>query len=228
MPEEQMVKDTPTKEEMSVVVAGQEDTRKVELDLEDAPFLKEEPSEAPAIKAQDNPDGSQASSESAPVSGKKKKKLFLLVGVGVFALLAVGGAVWWFLLRSPAPPPPPVIPIEPEVIVVPSAPSAPTPKPESIKELEAFIIPRQTQRGTHFLVCKFSTISTDPTVDTEIDHKLIPLRDALYYYLSSKSDDFLLNAGNATKIKEDLAAVLNHYITRGKIEDILFESYLNE
>ena len=29
-------------------------------------------------------------------------------------------------------------------------------------------------------------------------------------------------------IKQDLTSVLNDYLTHGKIEDILFESYLNE
>ena len=61
-----------------------------------------------------------------------------------------------------------------------------------------------------------------------MDHKMISLRDAIYYYLRSKSSAYLTDARNATAIKQDLTAVLNDYLTQGKIEDILFESYLNE
>ena len=54
------------------------------------------------------------------------------------------------------------------------------------------------------------------------------MRDALYFYLSSKSDEFLLNPANTATIKKDLSGVLNDYLTQGRIDDILFESYLNE
>ena len=107
-------------------------------------------------------------------------------------------------------------------------PKTPTAKPDSVKELAPFVIPRQTPKGARFLICKFSTVSQSPRVGMEIDQKLIPLRDALYYYLSSKTDEFLLDPANATTIKKDLGGVLNDYLTQGRIEDILFESYLNE
>ena len=61
-----------------------------------------------------------------------------------------------------------------------------------------------------------------------MDHKMISLRDAMYYYLRSKSSDYLTDSRNGPAIKQDLTAVLNDYLTQGKIEDILFESYLNE
>ena len=111
--------------------------------------------------------------------------------------------------------------------MVPSA-KTPTAQPDSVKELAPFVIPRQTPTGARFLICKFSTVSQSPRVGMEIDHKLIPLRDALYYYLSSKSDEFLLNPANTATIKKDLSGVLNDYLTQGRIDDILFESYLNE
>ncbi|MBO4300747.1 MAG: flagellar basal body-associated FliL family protein [Desulfovibrio sp.] len=230
MADEQMVKDPPEKEEVSVASGGQDSVRKVELDLDDAPFLKEEAPQPPAEATKESTAESPTPPEAPADTGKKKKKkLLLFVAVGVTVLLAAAAAAWWFLLRTPGPPPPPPVePVKPEVIVVPSTPSEPAAKAESLKELAAFIIPRQTPQGTRFLICKFSTLSTDPNVDTEIDNKLLPLRDALYYYLNSKSDEFLLNAANAAKVKQDLAGVLNDYITQGKIEDILFESYLNE
>lgn len=229
MAEQQEVKEAPPREELSVAVGGQDAVRKVELDLDDAPFLKEDEPPAPA-EASKEPAAKKESAapEDAPAATTKKKKLLLLAAVAGVILLLAAAAVWWFVLRTPPPPPPPPAPVEPEVIVVPGAPAASTAPAESVKELAAFVIPRQSPQGTRFLVCKFSTLSKDPAIDAEIDHKLIPLRDALYYYLSSKPDEFLLNPGNAAKVKQDLAGVVNDYITHGKIEDVLFESYLNE
>ena len=230
MAEQQEVKEAPPREELSVAVGGQDAVRKVELDLDDAPFLKEDEPPAPA-EASKEPAAKKESAapEDAPAATTKKKKLLLLAAVAGVILLLAAAAVWWFVLRTPPPPPPPpAAPVEPEVIVMPGAPAASTAPAESVKELAAFVIPRQSPQGTRFLVCKFSTLSKDPAIDAEIDHKLIPLRDALYYYLSSKPDEFLLNPGNAAKVKQDLAGVVNDYITHGKIEDVLFESYLNE
>ena len=140
-------------------------------------------------------------------------------------LLVAGAAIWWFVLRTPPPLPPD--PIKPEVIVVPT-PKTPSAQADNVKELAPFVIPRQTAKGARFLICKFSTVSQSPRVGMEIDQKLIPLRDALYYYLSSKPDEFLLDPASAPTIKKDLGGVLNDYLTSGRIDDILFESYLNE
>ncbi len=57
---------------------------------------------------------------------------------------------------------------------------------------------------------------------------MLSLRDAIYYYLRSKESAFLMDAHNGPEIKKDLLGVLNDYMTQGNIEDILFESYLNQ
>ena len=220
MAEKQDLKEAPAKDELQVAVSPDTSLRKVELDLDDAPFLTEQESPPPA-KKEDAP--LQVAADAPP---NKKKKLILIAGAATLVVvLAAAAAVWWFVLRTPPPPPPE--PVKPEVIVVPT-PKTPTAKPDSVKELAPFVIPRQTAKGARFLICKFSTVSQSPRVGMEIDQKLIPLRDALYYYLSSKTDAFLLDPANAPTIKKDLSGVLNDYLTQGRIDDILFESYLNE
>lgn len=140
-------------------------------------------------------------------------------------LLALGAAVWWFFLRVPALPPD--VP-KPEVIVVPSKPAATT-KAEYVKEFAPFLVERPDGKGgSRFLICKFSTLTKVPNLDKEMDQKMLSLRDALYYYLRSKDNDFLLSAENVQTIKQDLTSVLNNYLTQGQIEDVLFESYLSE
>ena len=221
MAEKQETKEAPAKDELQVAVSPDTSLRKVELDLDDAPFLQEQESPPPA-KTGSAP--LQVPDE-APAPNKKKKLLLIAGAAALLVLLVAAVAVWWFVLRTPPPPPPE--PVKPEVIVVPSAKS-PTAKPDSVKELAPFVIPRQTAKGARFLICKFSTVSQSPRVGMEIDQKLIPLRDALYYYLSSKSDAFLLDPASVPTIKKDLGGVLNDYLTQGRIDDILFESYLNE
>ena len=220
MAEKQDLKEAPAKDELQVAVSPDTSLRKVELDLDDAPFLTEQESPPPA-KKEDAP--LQVAADAPP---NKKKKLILIAGAAALVVvLAAAAAVWWFVLRTPPPPPPE--PVKPEVIVVPT-PKTPTAKPDSVKELAPFVIPRQTAKGARFLICKFSTVSQSPRVGMEIDQKLIPLRDALYYYLSSKTDAFLLDPASAPTIKKDLSGVLNDYLTQGRIDNILFESYLNE
>ena len=220
MAEKQDLKEAPAKDELQVAVSPDTSLRKVELDLDDAPFLKEQESPPPAKKD----DTTLQVAEDSPAPNKKKK-LIIIAAAALVVVLIAAAAVWWFVLRTPPPPPPE--PVKPEVIVVPT-PKTPTATPDSVKELAPFVIPRQTAKGARFLTCKFSTVSKSPRVGMEIDQKLIPLRDALYYYLSSKPDAFLLDPANGPTIKKDLGGVLNDYLTQGRIEDILFESYLNE
>ena len=218
MAEKQATKEAPAKDELQVAVSPDTSLRKVELDLDDAPFLQEQESPPPA-KTDSAPLQVPAD---APAPNKKKKLLLIAGAAALLVVLVAAVAVWWFVLRTPPPPPPD--PVKPEVIVVPSAKS-PASKPASVKELAPFVIPRQTAKGARFLICKFSTVSQSPRVGMEIDQKLIPLRDALYYYLSSKPDAFLLDPASVPTIKKDLGGVLNDYLTQGRIDDILFESY---
>lgn len=196
--------------------------KKVELDLDDAPFLQaEEPEETPAPRDDDVP-----ATADAPAAGGKRKKLLIAGAAAGVLLLVAAAAVWWFVFRTP-PPPPPEAP-KPEVVVVPSTPPAQS-APEIIKEFAPFVIPTQdAQGGTRFLVCKFSAIIRNEGTSREMDERMLSLRDAIYYYLRSKESAFLMDAHNGPEIKKDLLGVLNDYMTQGNIEDILFESYLNQ
>ena len=213
------VKEAPARDEMQVSQGSDPAVRKVDLDLDDAPFLKEEGADTPAVAEAKNLPAEQL----PPPASKKNIKLFIIAGAAVL-LLILGAAVWWFFLRTPPVPP---AEIKPEVIVVPSSQTPAAPR-DYVKDLAPFVVPRDVNGTTRFLVCKFSTISKSSGVGAELDHKMIALRDALYFYLSSKSNDYLLNPSNAVTIKKDLTGILNDYLAQGRIDDVLFESYLNE
>lgn len=196
--------------------------KKVELDLDDAPFLQTE--EKVPAKVEDTEDLEDRSEDEEKKKRKKKLLILLAAASGGFLLIAAV-AVWWFFFRTP-PPLPPAAP-EPEVIVVPSTP-APVGEQEIVREFAPFIVPTKDPEGkTGFLVCKFSAITKDQIVNQEMQQQLMPLRDAIYYYLRSKENSFLLDARNGDEIRQDLLSVFNDYLTQGKLEDIVFESYLS-
>ena len=210
---------------LDVEVGGGAQLNKVELDLDDAPFLKaDEPAPPPVPRGDTAP---AEPGEEAPAAGKgKRKKLLIIAAAAGVVLLVAAAAVWWFMFRTPPPPPPE--PPKPDVVVVPSAPAAQS-SPDIVKEFAPFVVPTQEEQGgTRFLVCKFSAIIKDPALTREIDQRMLSLRDAIYFYLRSKDDAFLRDARNGQQIKSDLLGVLNDYMAQGKIEDILFESYLNQ
>lgn len=222
MAEQTQLKDAPARDEVEVNLGASVAETKVELDLDDAPFLT---AETPASTRQAKAPAVVEESSPEEVSKRnKRKKLLILGGAGLLLLLAL--AVWWFFFRVP-PPPLPEAP-KPEVIVVPSTSLTQEPK-EFIKNLEPFLVPHASATGdVRFLICKFSVFTREARVEDELDRQMLPLRDAVYFYLRSKESAWLMDVRNASVIKDDLKAVLNDYLTQGEAEDILFESYLNE
>lgn len=196
-------------------------SKKVELDLDDAPFLQTEREDIPSATH-------EVAVPNAPVDEaerlRRQKRKRMLIAGGIVLLVATGAIIWWFFFREP----PAVSPgIEPEVIVVPS-PVAPAENDEIVRPFEPFVVPVKDAAGSvSFLVCKFSALTQNPNINQEIDKQRVALRDAIYFYLRSKDSKYLLDARNAEAIKEDLLSIFNDYLTQGKLEDILFESYLS-
>lgn len=204
---------------------------KVELDLEDAPFLQEDALPKPAgqpLPAEEPKPGSgnddeENSDETA--GAKRKKKLFIVIGGGVLSALAASAAVWWFLLRTP--PPPPVV-VEPEIIKIPSPPATAVPT-EYVIDFEPFLVELPDGKGgVVFLAAKFAAITRAERLVGETRNKMPLLRDAVFYYLRNKPYKFLVSPENAPAIKQDINSVLSGYLAAGKIDDILFESYLGK
>lgn len=207
---------------ISATAAPPAAAKKVELDLDDAPFLQTEEKNLPAASHADVvPEDPDAEAEKAR---KRKKKLIIVGAACAVLLIGAGVAGWWFFLREP---PALEAGLEPEVIVVPSAPADGGPN-EYVRSFAPFVVPVAGPGGAvDFLVCKFSSLTKDPKLNQEIEQQRTALRDAIYFYLRSKDKDFLLDASNGKAIKEDLMSVFNDYLTQGQVEDILFESYLS-
>lgn len=214
-----------TRQQSPEVVVAQGDLapapmKKVELDLDDAPFLQKE---EPIARQEEFKE--EAVPEEDTEKKKGRKKLLILIGAASIAVIAVAAALaWWFFFRTP-PPLPPEAP-RPDVVVVPSA--VPVSQPtDLVTEFKPFIVPTVEGGQTRFLVCKFSAITKEPAVEQEMETQRIPLRDAIYYYLRSKDSPFLLDSRNAHAIKQDLLSIFNDYLSHGTVEDVVFESYLS-
>ena len=229
----------PAPDKAEVKAAALATLPKVQLDIDDAPFLREleaaaPPKPAPEPDAEQTPETAPAP-ESKTASASRKKKLIIIAAIaGLVLLLAGGGALWWFVLRTPPPPPSP--PVAPTVIVVPGAQAKQQPADFYIAFapfwLELTDEDKQGRNadkdGVYFLVCKFTAVTLSEAVLQETQGKQLVLRDALYFYLKNKSYTFLTSSENTQTIKNDLVSVLNGYLITGKVEDLLFERFVSK
>ena len=77
--------------------------KKVELDLDDAPFLQKEEEQRQDLPARPASRPPAKPAAPAPDTGAGKKKKLIIMAAAAGILLLVGAAaVWWFFLRSPA------------------------------------------------------------------------------------------------------------------------------
>jgi flagellar protein FliL len=197
--------------------------QKVDLDLDDAPFLEDEPEE-PKQTETEEPTSIAAPTEEAKPS---KKKLYLIIGIA--AALVVAGAAFFLLKKSPAPPveQAPPQPVEAPQPPPPPEPTPEPPKPEIIMNLAPFLIELTDKQGhTHFLTIRFSAVTLDPAVELEFKRNTIVVRDAVYYYLKNKSMDFLTDKNNADMLKKDVLSVINQFIGAQPLDNLLIEDFL--
>ncbi len=197
------------------------DKDKVELDLDDAPFLEEEEEEEEEETPE--PVAEAEESEEEPKKGAAallKDKRFL-IGAGAGALLVVALLI---ILLWPAsePPPPPPMP-EPEQTA-----KAPEPeKPEFVVKMDPFWIEYQTDDGKiRLLRCSFATATDNEKLSWEIQTKTLVLRDAIYYYLRNKDLLFLSDKKNEEVLKKELLSVMNQYLSTDRLTTLLIQEYV--
>ena len=194
---------------------------KVQLDIDDAPFLQaEKASEPPAVKPE-APSPAVPDAEETKAPPKSKKKLVILVAL-LLLLGGGGGGAWFFLFRNTAPPPPPP-PAAPIIVV----PRTPPPPPEYSLTLDPFWVELQNPKDERvFLVVSFSLTTKDEALYQEMQAKTVILRDAVYYYLRNKAYAFLADQSRMELIRAYVLSTVNNYLVQGELTDMLFDSYL--
>ena len=203
--------------------------QKVDLDLDDAPFLEDEEEAPAAPEASAEPFPEEAPAEEQKPSRKK----FIFIGAAALVLL-LGGAAAFFLLRKPAAPPVETPPVAPEAEpAVPPTPPPPVleppkpPQPELVMPMAPFLVEMTDATGrTRFLNIRFTAVTTDPAVRLEFMRNTIVVRDAVYYYLKNKSMEFLTDKKNTETLKKDVLSVINQFIGAQPLDNLLIEEYL--
>lgn len=210
---------------------------KVELDIDDAPFLEEEeeqaeePAQAPEETPEEAPPPQKKEEEEAP-KGRlaallaNKKKLALIGGAALFVLIILPLALRFFLFSGEPPPPPPP---GPERIVTPATPpreDAPE-GPKFLYQAEPFFLERRGSEGEiRFLRCRFSIPTDNPLLYAELMAKTIAVRDAIYYYLNNRPLSFITDNAAHTELKQDLISVINEHVSAEKVKELYIEEYL--
>lgn len=198
--------------------AGQA-SQKVQLDIDDAPFLM-------AFEDSALPVPAAVALEPEPADTKPRrfweKRPFQISAGGLLVLLLAAAAYFWFFMG-----PAKTIPanIEPTVIVVPSEKTLESSK-DFAYAFDPFMVEQRASGIVRFLQARFTVVSTSADAITEAKGKLLVLRDAIFYYLRNKTHEYLVDPDNAQTIKQDLLDIINGYLVKGKLDDILFENYI--
>lgn len=212
------------------------DSDKVELDLDDAPFLDdddEEEEEAPEEETKEAAPTDEPAEEKPPSRLAillEQAKAFLKTKQGKIGAIAAGVLfvllLVILLLPSSAPPPPPSPAEVEEPPLVEVEPDEPVPF-EFVTSLEPFMVEYEQPDGTYrFLSTRLSLATENERLSFEIRSKMIDIRDAIFYYLRNKDMTFLANRDNVEILKRDLLAVVNQYLATDQLEVILIEEYL--
>ena len=214
---------------------------KVELDIDDAPFL-EEPEEKPQEKDPTPEKPAPASSKSkeaqaASATGLQaklqalladKKKLAIAGGGLVFVLIVLPLLLLLLLGGKKENTPPPVV-HEPERIVVSGVPKQEeaVPGPKFLYRLGGFFIEHRGSEGElRFVRASFAIPMDNPVLFAELTAKDVVIRDTLFYYLRNKPLAVLADPASRELLKADLLAVLNEHLSSDKVQELFFEEYL--
>lgn len=201
--------------------------KKVELDLDDAPFLDfdDDEEESSPVEEEVKLEPTEQKSE-AP----KKSKTKLIIFGGLGSLAVAGGIGFWLFLRTTTPPEPPP-PSPPKAEKIPK----PEPKPEEeplipeerrVVKLQPFFIEYQQGDQSRFLECSLSLSAPNILQNDELRRHMVEIRDALYFYLKNKNIFFLENPKNAEQFKKEVLDVINQHIVFKPVTEILIDKYL--
>ncbi|BDQ36474.1 hypothetical protein SYK_08340 [Pseudodesulfovibrio nedwellii] len=200
-------------------------TQKVDLDLDDAPFLEDEEEEEEITTVEEEtPLLQEDDGEPKPgLAALFKNKLFL-ISLGVILVLVV--VIIILLLREPdAPPPTPPTSIE-EIQTEEEIPVA-VETPQILIRLDPFLIEQKDQEGNiRFLEIRVLVSTEDEGLSMQFKQETYTVRNALFYYLKNKDLQFLSDKKNSDKLKSELLAIINQYMGFGQFKTLMFEQYL--
>jgi len=212
-----------------VAIDTSETTRgaqKVELDLDDAPFLEEEeevkaePAKPAAPVSFDSP-----KEEKAPLD---KRKLIIIGAAALVILIAAAiGIKRLFFKGKPDSVQQDTEQTSSNSPASDNATATEPEKPEIHVRMEPFWIEQKAGPDeTRFLIVRLLLGTREPAIAKEFDARLMAARNAIFYYLKNKDVQFLTDEANTEQLKSELLMVINQYVTDGKFDTLMFEEYV--
>jgi flagellar FliL protein len=202
-------------------------TQKVDLDLDDAPFLEDEEEEDEvAFVQEETPLLTEAEPAAKFNLAALLKNKLVLIALGVILLLIV--IIVFLLARKPetALPPPPPPPVE-KVATPEQAKEAVEETPDILIRLDPFLIEqRDADNVIRFLEVRVVVSTQDDGLARQFKQETYTIRNAVYYYLKNKDLQFLSDKENSEKLRQELLAIINQYMGFGQFDTVLFEQYL--
>ena len=199
-------------------------SQKVDLDLDDAPFLEEAEEDAPEPQSPRETIRFSPDDAEAPPP-KDKKKLLVIGAIALVLVLALGLAAKLFLFKGKSAATQENAPV---ASVADNATKPPAPElPEIQVRLEPFWVEQKGENDeVRFLIARILLGTHKASVAADFESRKMQARNAIVYYLKNKDVQFLTDETNAEKLKSELLLVVNQYVSDDKFETLLFEEYV--
>lgn len=215
-------------------------TGKVELDLDDAPFLEiEEPEPASASEHRASTEKVTEAEVTSPAKNKKKKKI---LAVALLAVLVLGGGAGAFFLFFGGEPEVALAPEEggPEVVIVQRWEDnvVEAQAPTDVVRFAPFWIELKDPEGElHILNLDFVAVAASTQTLSELAVKLPSLRDDLFFAFSSKPYSFYASTNGQDNVKQLIIGTVNDRLgssrdaetgvtTQREIVDVMLQEFV--
>lgn len=251
--------ETPPQDPLEIIPdnQGQEDDgqpskaqQKVELDLDDAPFLQDEEEEIPEPEPEKPPEKESEEEELPPVIPLWRRPKVIMAAAGALLLL-IAAAVWLLWPEDKTKEvAPPQEEKKAEEIVTPTPEPAPEPAPQPVEpqkiivDTEPFLVELVNKRKEiRFLTVHFKFVTSDEQVAQALKERMTEVRDGIYYYLKNKHLEIIQELeergskqgnedqtqdGDVPKktLKSEITDVVNQRLVIYKIDEVLVENFL--
>ena len=152
--------------------------------------------------------------EMAAEPAKKKKPLVKIIVISLSLLIVVAGGVFgavYFLghagtAKKAAPPPAPVI--------------------GALWPMEPFIVNLLDNQGERYLKIIMQLEVTNQLTVAELEQIKPKLRDNVLDLLTAKTYNELMEMGGKQRLREEVAARVNSYLTKGKVAKVYFTDFV--
>jgi flagellar protein FliL len=160
--------------------------------------------------------------EVAPVEGNSKKKLFIMLGAGVFVLL-IGIGVAAFLLLKKAPEPKEVKDPAKQV-QVPDLNQATDIGPQV--NIDEFIVNIISGDTAHYVKLALTVELTNEEVKGEVEKRMPQMRDAILLLIGNKTFEELQDLQGKKQLKAEITSKINSFLKAGKVKAVYFTNFV--